>query len=413
MEFLEKVKEDLRPDDSVLEKTRGFISEINKRIKFQKIKASCVEGGSVAKGTFLKDDFDVDLFVKFDYSYNDKDISGMLEGILKGYIPDRLHGSRDYFQIKKDSLNYEIVPVLDVKDPERALNVTDMSPMHVDWVKKNIKKGQEDDIRLAKKFCKVIGAYGAESYIRGFSGHVIDILVIHYKGFINLLKESAKWKAPVVVDTERHYKNKMDILFSINRSKIEGPMIVVDPLLKSRNAASALSYEKFALFKKKAAAFLKKPEIKYFIPEETGKAHLKKKFKSIYIITLEAKEGKKDVVGSSILRAFTLMKAGLEKKGFKIKQSGWEWNNKKHVLFWFVFKDSLLPQTKIMQGPPLSMEEHAKVFRKKYRDCKIRANKLYASVKNEFRKPKDAIEAISCEDYIKSRLKLKEIEKYK
>src|SRR3972149_3567125 len=112
MKFLEIIKQDLRPDNSVLKAIGSFISQFNSELKKFKIKAICVPGGSVAKNTFLKGDFDVDLFVKFDYSYREKNISDLLEKVLKQYNPERVHGSRDYFQLTKDNLNYEIVPVL-------------------------------------------------------------------------------------------------------------------------------------------------------------------------------------------------------------------------------------------------------------------------------------------------------------
>ena len=60
-----------------------IIKKINKEVKARKIKARCVKGGSVAKGTFLKNDYDVDLFVRFDYSYKDQDLSVLLKKILE------------------------------------------------------------------------------------------------------------------------------------------------------------------------------------------------------------------------------------------------------------------------------------------------------------------------------------------
>ncbi len=413
MKFLEEIKKDLMPDTSILKEIDAFIKDINSLIKKNKLKATCVAGGSVAKGTFLKDDFDVDLFVKFDYSYKDKDISDHLEKVLKDFKSERLHGSRDYFQIKNKSINYEIVPVLDVKDPKMALNVTDMSPMHVDWVKKKLKSGQEDEIRLAKKFCKANFVYGAESYIRGFSGHVIDILIIHYGSFLNLLKATGKWKAPLIIDTERYYKNPQEVLFSMNQSKIDGPVIMIDPILKTRNAASSISYEKFSLFKKKAALFLKKPAEKFFEEPDIGKTYLKKRYKkNLFIMDLDVKDGKKDVVGSKLLKAFKFMKSEITRAGFVIKYSGWNWNKKRHALFWFVFAGVKLPKEKIIKGPPADMAEFAKDFKKKYTKSFAKAGKLFAVVKIKELSPETAIKNISALDYFKGKARLKKIEKY-
>ena len=411
MDFLNKIKQEIRPDTSVLVEIELFVKEINKEIAKNKIKAECTKGGSVAKGTFLRGDFDVDLFVRFDYKYKDEDLSKLLEKILKNFKPTLVHGSRDYFQLKQSNLNYEIVPVLKVKNPEKSLNVTDMSPLHVDWVKKNIKKGQDDDIRLAKKFCKAIGVYGAESYINGFSGHVIDIMIIYYGSFMNLLKNSQKWQPKVIIDTEKYYKNKRDVLFNINTSKLQSPIIVIDPILKTRNAASALSYEKFALFKEKAKQFLKKPEKRFFVELKIGKTYLRQKYKkNLYILTLKAKKGKDDVVGSKILKAFKFMKNELKKKGFDFKDSGWYWNKTPRVLYWFVFKDKLLPKKSIIKGPPLDMKEACVNFKKSYKKTLKKSGKLCAEIVIEKRTPEENIKELSKKDYFKEKIKLIEIE---
>lgn len=154
MKFLDEIREELRPNDLALKEVGLFIEKINSLLKKSKIDAKCVRGGSTAKGTFLKGDHDVDLFVIFDSSYKGKDISDMVEESIKTLNPEKVHGSRDYFHINKDNMTYEIVPVLEVKNPDDIENVTDMSPHHVAWVNKRLNDNLRDDIRLAKKFCK-------------------------------------------------------------------------------------------------------------------------------------------------------------------------------------------------------------------------------------------------------------------
>jgi len=109
MDLLEQVKSEIKPNSSALKGMKSFVDKINQRIRDLGINAECIPGGSIAKGTYLKEDFDIDLFVKFDVRY--ENISDLLDQILKPYKPVRVHGSRDYFQISK----YEIVPVLNIK----------------------------------------------------------------------------------------------------------------------------------------------------------------------------------------------------------------------------------------------------------------------------------------------------------
>ena len=153
------------------------------------IPAQAFVGGSVAKGTWLSGSCDVDVFVAFEYaSYKEK--SAQLSDLLEPYLRKafvgreivRLHGSRDYFQIEHEGYNFEVVPILKIARAQDALNITDVSLLHVAWV---LEKGQAitGEIRLAKQFCKAQELYGAESYISGFSGYVLEILVIFYGSF--------------------------------------------------------------------------------------------------------------------------------------------------------------------------------------------------------------------------------------
>jgi len=150
------------------------LKKIEDECKKRSIKAVPVLGGSAAKGTMIRGGFDCDVFVRFDMSYQGEMISDILDPVLKIFKGvKRLHGSRDYFQFIKDDIVFEIVPVLKISNPEKAINVTDISPLHVDWVRTSI-SGLCDEIILTKLFCRAQGVYGAESYIKGFSGHVIQ-----------------------------------------------------------------------------------------------------------------------------------------------------------------------------------------------------------------------------------------------
>jgi tRNA nucleotidyltransferase (CCA-adding enzyme) len=324
---------DIKPvDESLLKEVDLFVKKINSVLTKKKLKAKAVVGGSVAKNTYLKNDHDCDLFVRFDYSYKTQDISKLLGSAIRFMKPEVLHGSRDYYSIKskeKNTIHYEIVPVLEIKKPEEAVNVTDMSPLHVEWVKKH--SGLCDEIRLAKQFCKASGVYGAESYIKGFSGHVIDILVIHYGGFLKLLKASQKWKEKEVIDPEKYYKK--DALQRLNKSKIDSPIIIIDPVLRERNASASLSYEKCERFVKTASDFLTNLTPEYFTVKEKTVADIKKEAgnNKLILIEVEAVSGKDDVVGAKLLKAYQQIRNQLAFYDFDVKGSGWKWDRKKRL----------------------------------------------------------------------------------
>jgi len=405
-----------------------FLQKLKQAAKNNKINAEIMLGGSAAKGTFLKKDFDVDVFVRFNYDYKEKDLSEMLETILKKISSlkfVRLHGSRDYFQAKYKGIYYEIIPVLYVTEPKKAMNVTDMSPLHVAWLKTHLNDNKHNDnklnnnkinnnklnenkslrkeILLAKLFCKAQGCYGAESYIQGFSGHVLDILIVNYGSFLNLLKSSQKWKQFDVIDVEKH-----GTADKLNQSKIS-PLLLIDPLQPDRNAAAALSTEKFELFKQKAKEFLANPSPDFFVKKEYSLKDLKKLKTSsasarLIILTIKALEGKEDIVGAKLLKSYTHILKHLQLGGFTVTTSGWKWDKAKKAEFWFVVKESQLSDTTLRMGPPVKETRSVEAFKAKHPNAFVKDNRLYANVKRQFRTPEDLIKALIKDEYITEKM---------
>jgi len=248
-------------------------------------------GGSLAKNTMIRKTLfsevrspksevrsgegkqDVDIFVVFDYS---EDIL-KLEGILKGMeLPGKLkrvHGSRDYFHIVMDDIILEVVPVVKNRDPELAENVTDVSLSHVKYIVGEIKKnpGIADEIKLAKAFCRAQRCYGAEGYVRGFSGYSLEVLVIFYGSFLNFLKKitvrspKSEVRSPkIVIDPLKYFKSEREIMRELNSSKLQGPVVVVDPTYKFRNVCAGLGLGTFERFLKVSGDFLKNPSSESF-----------------------------------------------------------------------------------------------------------------------------------------------------
>ena len=361
---------DLKPsriEEFVLgKKSMIFIKRLNKNLRG----AEAIIGGSVAKGTWLKGEHDVDVFVLF---YRDGGLSDLLEVALKKSFKDieRIKGSRDYFQVRAYGLNFEIVPVLRIKHPKDAKNITDVSPMHIEWVKKNIGR-LNNDVRLLKRFCKAQGVYGAESYIKGFSGYVTEILIIYHKGFKNLVKNAVNWKSGIVLDVEGH-KTK------IEKSKLS-PLVIIDPVDNKRNAAAALSQEKFKRFISACKGYLTNPGKDFFEIKNITIKDLKDKDIVLKVIPLE---GRKDIVGAKLLRCLELIRGRLKEEGYSIIESDWYWNE--YALFWFKVKSVELPPYKKHYGPPIHMKENVNDFRLKWKGYKILedGNRVYVNIPRE------------------------------
>lgn len=400
MKLLKEVLEEIKPDNEdkkeVFSRVDAFLDKVNKGFKDGK----AVLGGSGDKGTWLKNVHDADIFVQFDYKkFKDKSekLSDILEKHLKKKFKKviRLHGSRDYFQIKEKDFLFEVIPVLKINKALQAKNITDVSLLHAKWVKKH--KKYVDDIRLVKQFCKANNVYGAESYIKGFSGYICEILTIHYKGFLGLVKNGAKWEEKTIIDTEKYYKNKNEVLFNLNNSKLTGPLVIIDPVQKDRNAAAAISLEKFNEFVKVCKKFLRNPSYKFFEIKELSEDDIKKKGK-VVLIDVVALGGKDDVVGSKLLKSFEFIKKSLWE--FNVKESGWDWNR-----FWFALEKDKLSDFVVKEGPFLKMEEHVKKFKKKYKKTFTKNKRVYAKEKRKIRDLDKFVKDLIKNKYLKDKVK--------
>lgn len=397
-DVLKRIKPSKAEQDSAFADAEVFLKQLKDNLSSKGIKAKAVLGGSFAKDTWLSGDYDVDIFVKFDLMHKDKSLSDLLESALFSWKFERVHGSRDYFWIYFGSVRFELVPVLDISKDSDAKNVTDFSPLHIDWTNKN-GVGLKDDIRLCKQFCKANKVYGAESFIKGFSGHVVDILVIHFNGFLNFLKAASSWKTgkKIIIDHYDKYKGKT--LFFLNKSKTDGPLVVVDPVQSERNASAALSLDKLKQFIKAAKMFLKNPSADFFIPKNIDIS----KLKADIILKAVPVEGREDVVGCKLLQVFDYLKEHID-EDFGISSADWFWDKKSPALFWFKLKNKSLPILAEHKGPPLSLKQSVDVFKKKYSETFENDDCIWAKVKRKHTSPNSLLDSLLKSKYVKERV---------
>ena len=367
-----------------------FLEKLNKVLK----DAKAAIGGSVAKGTWLKGGHDIDIFVQFPLKFKDKDISTLLEKDLKKLFKDvsRVHGSRDYFKIEYSSYIFEIIPVLKVSSPENSENITDSSPFHTEWVKKKINPKLQGEIRLTKAFLKANRLYGAESYIKGFSGFVTEILTIHYSSFEKLIKAAMKWKEVEIIGDKQHAKK-------LNQAKLS-PLIVIDPTCSSRNAAAALSDKKFRKFIETAKEFYHNPSPIYFEIKTKDLEELK----DALILKAMPLERKSDIAGAKLLKAQEYIKTILNQNGFNVTEHDMEFGNES--LLWFFTEKKEVPKRFKHFGPPLKEAKHVEVFKEKYPNYKIENDKIFVELERKHTHINQFIkDLISSDPYIKEKVK--------
>ncbi len=445
--ILAKALARITPAPGALDSVRPFLDALNASLERHNLLARALLGGSAAKGTFLKGDHDVDVFVRFNrraYAH----LSDTLSDLLEPTLPDgaeRLHGSRDYFQLRHGGLLFEIVPVLAVRDAARALNVMDVSPLHVRYVVERVRKEPHlvDEIRLAKQFCKAAGVYGAESYLNGFSGHVIDLLVLRYGSFLRLLAAASRWPERIVLDPERHHAKPE---FALDPAKRLGPMILVDPLQPARNAAAALSFDRYRQFTEAAKRFLAGPTLAAFTLAPLTPQWIKKECLALvmrgasedeavrdetagvasrsdsavtrapaldamqtFLLESRPLDGKTDVVATKLLKAHEHLVTHLRLLGFTVLAERFAYDKRYasgtgRGLHAIVLKRGTLSSTSEREGPPLSAKKDATRFRESHPRAQVRNGRLYARVKRPFRIARHALLSLIADVFVMERV---------
>ena len=383
---VEPSKEELK---NINESLSQFKGKIEKQIKRHKLEAVIFEGGSFAKKTIIKkDNYDIDIFIMFSEKFKGQNISKLTKKLLKGIKGvSVIHGSRDYFQIK-DSKDFfiELIPVIKVKDPKKAENITDLSYSHVKYINKKIKNREIlDEIKIAKAFCYATKTYGAESYINGFSGYSLELLIYYYKSFLRFIKAIAGHKqGKIIIDLEKHYKKKNEVLLDMNSSKLGSPIILVDPTYKQRNAIAALSDETFSKFKRAAKDFLKNPSIKYFEIKKIDLEKIKKdaltKKNEFILLELKTQKPAGAVAGSKLLKFYKHLESEIA-GFFEIKNKGFEYNDENTAKCFFAAINKL---EKIRRGPFLKDKLNVNNFKKEHKNTFEKAGKICSREKFNF-----------------------------
>lgn len=335
-----------------------------------------------------KDSYDIDIFIRFDEKYKKENISE-LTGKLFNEIKNIsiIHGSRDYFQIKS-SQNFfiEVIPVIKVNNPKKAENITDLSYSHVKYINKKIKNPKIlDEIKIAKAFCYAAKTYGAESYINGFSGYSLELLIYYYKSFLNFIKAIARHnQGKIIIDIEKYYKNKNDVLLDMNSSKLGSPIILIDPTYKQRNALAALSEETFKRFRQASKKFLKNPSIKDFEMKKIDLEKIKKealnKKNEFILLGLKTQKPAGAVAGSKLLKFYNHLENEI-KRFYEIKNKGFDYNQGNCAECFFSARKK---KEIIIEGPFIKDKNNIKKFKKLHKKTFYKSNKIYAHEKINF-----------------------------
>ncbi len=366
-ELLKKTLEQIKPSKEEVEQLKKIANEFGELLK--KYQIDFFFGGSFAKGTFLKNVNDIDVYLLMDREEEISDLKKKLKKLAEenNLNLEVLHGSRDYFHLTYKGILFEMVPILNIKNPEEATNSTDISKFHVEFVKSKIKENPKlkDEILLFKYFLKQKGLYGAESYNKGFSGYLAEVLVIYFGSFLDTLEFFSKTTLPIEIpkidgDLKSYLKN---------HGKLNDYFNVLDPVLNKRNLGMAVSKEKVLelIFESKkffiSPNFEKVDKVKelfefYKKLNKEKFALLKVEFTDFY----KKKYSNPDIIGSKMLKKAKEIENLLMKHQFPVHHSVFKFDKNKKEGYHLILTEKL-PELKKKKGPNLFVnKEHLERF---------------------------------------------------
>jgi len=260
-QILELVKPTLKDREKYKKKLSKIIQKIMKYSKKKNIPLNkVVVAGSFARNTSLKDNTDFDLFLLFDKNVELNKIVEYNKKIIYSCFWNRRlvesYSEHPYVQYQRKKYKIDFVPAYEIKDYKERKTAVDRTPLHLKYLQENMSDKQRNDVLVLKQFLKNNLLYGSDQNISGFSGYLVEIMILYYKDFENFLVHFPKLKGESRIVLEKDGKKEYS-----------DPLIVIDPVDPNRNVAAALSLKQFERTKKLCKIFSEKPSREFFFSD--------------------------------------------------------------------------------------------------------------------------------------------------
>ncbi|HOW29581.1 MAG TPA: CCA tRNA nucleotidyltransferase [archaeon] len=354
----------IKPTDDQIKKEKDFTSALIKKIKeMPGSHIDVVLAGSSARGTNLKETKDFDIFVLYPKDLKKEDFTrealDLGQSFFKGYFSEKVYSEHPYVRGVIDGYKIDLVPAYKIESTENMISSVDRTPFHLEYLLKNLKDSQKDDIRLLKYFLKYIGCYGADPQYQGFSGYLCELLILYYGDFIKTIEKVGNWQTPV-----RIVLNQEDIDYL---APFNDAFVVIDPVDKNRNVASAVSLTQLSRFIAASRAFLHNPTTEFFSknPKEQTYHQLVTWVNNVPLVAIEfeVKDMLKDIVWSKLRKLSTKLNNYLDTQKFTVLKSNIYYEEKDEYAYIYLMLDSLSqPKLERTTGPYVSDMTNSQKF---------------------------------------------------
>ena len=297
-------------------------------------------GGSYAKGTWLRGQMDLDIFVKMKKETDEKTFEEIGKKIgfssMKKFKPYVRYSEHPYVEAEIKGVRVNVVPSYDVEHGNWK-SAADRSSFHTRFILETFDQTKKNEVRLLKKFLKGMDIYGAEIAKEGFGGYVAEVLVHHYGSFANVLEAAANFTSGQIIGNPT--------------KKFETDLILIDPIDSNRNLGTAISTQNIGRFMLSARAFLKKPSLVFF----TGTKLIPnaKNLKNTIIVKFNYKWRSPDIIWGQAKRGATALSGQLELAGFQVLRKSVITDEKSEAAMLFLLRSPVIEKFMIKNGPQI------------------------------------------------------------
>jgi tRNA nucleotidyltransferase (CCA-adding enzyme) len=304
-------------------------------------------GGSLAKGTWLPGEADVDIFVKISPLVDERRFEeiGLKVGrkAVRGYPYGKKYAQHPYTEATVDGVKVNVVPCYDVRAGEWR-SAADRSQYHVKFILENFDDTRRLQARLLKRFLGVIGVYGAEIETEGFSGYVAEVLVHDHGSLEGVVKFFANLK-PV----------SDEVFFTLR-----------DPIDSKRDLAKAISMESLAKMVIASRAYLKNPSIEFF----SGKGRIVRRAltKKVIALRFDHAELSEDTLWGELKRTSRHLMKHLAFHGYRTVRTSITSDRRTKSAILLLPEMEELPELEERIGPHVKFAKESEEFTAKNRD---------------------------------------------
>ncbi len=378
----------LYPEERDLKELEEAYTEIEEFIESKGLEAFFA--GSAGRGTCMKGDRDIDVFIMFPESVERQELEK--RGLQIGReVFDEFNGEYEveyaehpYTKGEIGLHEVEVVPCYDT-DPENIRSAVDRSPHHAKWVDGRLSQSQREDVVLLKAFLRASGIYGSSLKTRGFSGYLCELLIYEAGSLRKLLEEAEDWRKNKVIDPADHHPEGLS--GELEKKFSESALVVIDPVDPERNVASVLTEENYAEFVFKAWKFNSMPGLNFFQKEDIvpDKFLLKKEVRAradFLVLEFDKPDRPDDILYPQMRKVQKRMLSVLEDHGFRVYESGFHVGESVRMFFEL---DEQLPDIGYQKGPRIFHgTEHLEQFTEKYENTFIQGDRIVAKTEREY-----------------------------